>query len=227
MTNVTKIAGVLEVEIYVQSNISHEIVQDMFTRAIAAAVEIPVEFVTSLTASEIQHTSGAQRRLQDNVTNQTSAMDNHTKIYEVAYEVIVPSYMNASEVIEKANRIADPNSTASKLFRQVLLSTNGVVGVGKITSKVSAYIVETTTMAPSPQETKDQKRWVSILIGAIAVIFGLSCLVTTCILVRRKMAAAEATKASAPQGAKGDIENGGNLVPEGILIDLPQNVGHA
>merc|ERR1712178_428580 len=86
MTNVTKIAGVLEVEIYVQNNISHEIVQDMFIRAIAAAVEIPIELVTSLIASEIQHTSGAQRRLQDNVTNQTSAMNNHTKMYKVAYE---------------------------------------------------------------------------------------------------------------------------------------------
>merc|ERR1711988_1823145 len=132
------------------------------------------------TATDIQKVSGSQRRLQDNATNLTnsSSQDNVTKLYEVAYEIIVPDSMNASEIMEKADKIAEPGSAESQLFREVLLSTTGVVGVGKIVSKVPAYVVEeTTTQAPAAEE-EDGTSWVSVLIGAIAFILGVSCLVT-------------------------------------------------
>jgi len=188
---------VLEVEVYVQGSISQEVVEDMFTRAIAAAVDVPMELVVSLIATEVQKGPGSQRRLSDNMANETSHQDNKTKFYEVAYEIMVPGNVNVNEVMEKADRIAEPGSAESLLFRQVLMSTNGVVGVGKIVSKVPAYTVEeATTAAPSED---DEKRWVSVLIGAIAFILGISCLVTTFILVRRKMAAGEASKSSAHQ----------------------------
>jgi len=201
-TNANRVAGVFEVELFVQGNISKEAVENMFTRAIAAALEVHVRFVVSLVASEITGTSGSQRRLQHNEANQTGFRDNQTRLYDVAYEVIVPDNMNVSEVIEKANRIAEPGSAESQLFRQVVLSTNGVIGVGKIVSKVPAYEkLPEHTVPPSTEEEgdDDETSWVSVLIGACACILGVSCLVTTFVLVRRRMVSAGATKAPAMQ----------------------------
>merc|ERR1719502_37272 len=162
MTNVTIVAGVLEVELYIRGNISQDALQDMFSGALAAAVEIPLEFIVKLNVSESEQASGMKRRLQENQTNQTNSQDNQTKVYDVAYEIIVPDYMNASRIIEKANRIAEPGSNESQLFRQVLLETDGVVGVGRIVSKVSAYKVgdEVTSVAPeTPSQDDDDEIW--------------------------------------------------------------------
>jgi hypothetical protein len=199
MTNVTRVAGVFEVEIYVEGNISKEAVQDMFTRAIAAALEVPVQLVASLTASEIDQSSGSQRRLQVNVTNQTSFHNNQTKLYEVAYEIVVPEHMDVNEIIEKANRIAEQGSAESQLFRQVLLSTDGVVGVGKIVSKVPAYKKLPVHTAPPSTSEDEDRSWVSVLIGIGAFILVISCLVTAFVLVRRRTASIGASKASANQ----------------------------
>merc|ERR1712196_120291 len=109
--------------------------------ALAAAVEIPLEFIVKLNVSESKQASGINRRLQENQTNQTNSHDNQTKVYDVAYEIMVPDYMDADEVIGKANRIAEHGSNESQLFRQILLETAGMVGVGMIVSKVSAYKV--------------------------------------------------------------------------------------
>lgn len=195
----TRVAGVFEVEIYVEGNISKEVVEDMFTRAIAAALEVPVQLVVSLTASEVHQSSGLQRRLQDNVTNQTSFHPNQTKLYEVAYEIVVPDYMDASEVIEKANQIAEPGSAESQLFRQVLMSTDGVVGVGKIVSKVPAYKkIPAHSVPPSTPEEKDRS-WMSVLIGVSVFVLLALGLCLCFILVRRRMASNEASKTPAHQ----------------------------
>jgi hypothetical protein len=203
MTNVTRVAGVFEVEIYVEGNISKDAVQDMFARAIAAALEVPVELVVSLTASEVEQNSGSERRLQDNLTNQTSLRNNQTRLYEVAYEIVVPGSMDTNEIIEKVNKIAESDSAESQLFRQVLLSTNGIIGVGKIVSKVPAYQkLPVQDAPPATEEEEDETNWVSVLIGALAFILGISCLVTTFVLIKRKMVSAQeaaATKAAVNQ----------------------------
>merc|ERR1712100_878720 len=58
MTNVTIVAGVLEVELYLRGNISQDALQDMFSRALATAVEVPLEFIVKLDVSESEQASG-------------------------------------------------------------------------------------------------------------------------------------------------------------------------
>jgi len=226
MTNVTTVAGVLEVELFLRGNISQEVVQDMFTRALAAAVEIPQEFVIKLTASEITQASGLQRRLQETGTNATSSQDNQTKVYEVAYEIIVPEYMDADEIIEKANRIAEPGSKESQMFRQVLLETEGVIGVGKIIAKVPAYKAteEITTATPStPADEDDNEIWKPLLIGLSIAVVVVVCLVSSAVVIKRKVLASEAgNQLNANVKASGDVEAGwGNLVNDKVEADEP------
>merc|ERR1719160_202499 len=133
-----KIAGVLEVEIDVEYKLEQEVVEDMFKRALAASLDVPLINVLKTTAT-LLGTSPALRRLQSLNTTR----------YEVSYEVMVPSYMDVDAVIEKANRIAEPGSAESNLFRQVLTDTDGVAQVRQIVAKVPAGKVEITT--PSPE----------------------------------------------------------------------------
>merc|ERR1712118_159420 len=106
----------------------------MFKRAIAAAVGLPVEFVVKLEVSEINRSSeinvslsGINDTAQANPSSGTRRLAAiQTKWYEVAYEVIVPSYMDADAIVEKANRIAVLGSEESNLFRDVLMATEGV-----------------------------------------------------------------------------------------------------
>lgn len=200
----------------------------MFTRALGAAVNVSVELVASLTASEIKQFS-SQRRLQDNMTNLTnvSLESNQTKLYEVAYELLVPDYMDVDEIIEKINRIAEPGSAESQLFRQVLISTDGILAVGKIVSKVPAYKVdEVIEETPDSEEDEDDddKSWVAPFVGALCAVILVACMVIICIVVWKKMASAEASTA---QAAKNDVESGLGLVPEGVVVEVQQDVGRA
>jgi len=205
MTNVTIVAGVLEVELYLRGNVSQETLQGMFTGALAAAVEIPLEFIVKLNVSESKQASGIKRRLQENQTNQTNSHDNQTKVYDVAYEIMVPDYMDADDIVEKANRIAEPGSNESRLFRQTLLETDGVVGVGKIVSKVSAYKVgdRLTSVAPNTpsQEDDDDEIWKVLVISLSTAFVVVACLAYSAILIKRKYDA-----------KSGDIEDGLDLV---------------
>lgn len=223
----------MEVELYLQGNISQEAVQDMFTRALAVAVGVPLEFVVKLTASEINEASDPRRRLTDNQTNQanqtnqTDLQDNQTKVYAVAYEIIVPEYMDADEIIDKANRIAEPGSAESQLFRQVLLETDGVVGVGKIVAKVSAYKVgdQATTVAPNEDEDDDEI-WKPLLIGLSVAFVVIACLVFSAILIKIKMFPGETGNSYIPYSINahggpisGDVEDG-RL--EKVVRDVPR-----
>lgn len=225
MTNVTIVAGVLEVELYLRGNISQEILQGMFKRALAAAVEIPLEFIVKLDVSESKQALGIKRRLQENQTNQTTSHDNYTKVYDVAYEIIVPDYMDADKIIEKANRIAEPGSDESQLFRQVLLETDGVVGVGSIVSKVSAYKVgdKVTSVAPTspPEEDDDDEIWKVWVIGLSIAFVVVVILASSVILIKRKVFPVETGN---PDNAKaGDIENARlELVNEKVVTDEPR-----
>merc|ERR1719198_2849641 len=102
----------------------------MFMRAIAAAVNVSVKLVVRLEVSEINgsvevNSSGLRRLLSV-----------QTKWYEVAYEVEVPSDMDADAIVLKANRIAEASSAESLFFREVLMATEGVEKVGQIVSTI-------------------------------------------------------------------------------------------
>jgi hypothetical protein len=201
MTNATIVAGTLEVEIDVRGNLSQQVLQDMFQRAIASAVEVLPDFVMKVEVTEIEQGSGS-RRLQSI----------ETKRYEVAYQVVVASHMDPNDVVEKANRIAVPGTAESQLFRDALMATDGVERVGKIAAKIAAYKVgdEASTLPPSTpkNQAKDEKPWKSLAIGAIAIVLGLSCLaITSAILIKRKFASSELGE-SAPSGSEADIEHG-------------------
>merc|ERR1712192_61598 len=108
--------------------------------------------------------------------------------------------------IEMINRISEPGSAESQLFRQVLISTDGVVGVGKIVSKVPAYKVdEVIEETPDSEEDDDANSWVAPFVGALCAVILVACMVATCILVRKCMVSAEASTA---QVAKNDVESG-------------------
>jgi len=180
----TTVAGVLEVDVDVRGEISKEVVEDMFKRAIAAAVGVPVASVVKLQALEITPESGNLRRLQ---TVQT-------KRYQVTYAVLVKTSI-VDTVLEKTNRIAMPDTAESQLFRDTLTATDGVEEVRKIVAKTVPYKVDAdvSTLAPNtPQnEDKDKNSWKPIVIGAVAILLGVSCLVTSAFLLKKKMTSTE------------------------------------
>lgn len=213
MTNMTRIAGALQVELDVSGNLSLMVIEDMFKRAIAAAVGLPDEFVAKVEVSEIN------RSVQDNVsmpeTNDTLQKNSssgtrrlqaiQTKWFEVYYEVDVPSNMDADTIIERADRIAVPGSEESQLFRDILMSTDGVERVGEIISTVSAYEIGATTTAPSKsQDSKeDESSWKAIVIGLSVAFIIVICLGLSAVLIKRKMVM------DGTNGEPGaDIENG-------------------
>merc|ERR1719399_950778 len=102
----TKVGGTMEVEIEVEGTLDQGVVEDMFTRAIASALNISTAHVLKLTASEIGKGSGSRR-----------LASTQTVWYEVSYEVMVPSSMDPDAVVAKANRIAVPGSAESMAFR--------------------------------------------------------------------------------------------------------------
>merc|ERR1711907_3449 len=118
-----------------------------------------------------------------------------TKWYEVAYEVEVPSDTDADAVVSKANRIALTDSAESTQFREVLMATEGVVQVGEIVSTVPASKVGETTLGPDPQPSEeDDRSWKAVIIGAVAVLLGLTCLVVSAIFIKRKMSPSDGSK---------------------------------
>jgi len=187
-TIVTTVAGTLEVEVDVRGMISQELLVDMFKRGIASAIEVPVEFVVKLEMIEIAQGSRL-RRLQSV----------HTKRYDIAYEVVVPSDMDVDVVLAKANRIAVPDASESHLFRDVLMSTIFVEQVGTIASKIPAFKVgnQASTTAPSTpkDKDKDEMSWKPLLIGAITILLGVSCLVMSAVLISKKMPSTDAGRA--------------------------------
>jgi hypothetical protein len=198
------------VELDVRGNLSKIVVEDMFKRAIAAAVELPVEFVVKLEFSEINRSTQEKLSLSEtNATLQTNLSSGvrrlqaiQTKWFEVSYEVIVPRHMDANAIVEKVNRIADPDSEESKMFRDVLMSTEGVERVGEIIATVPASKMVATTAAPSNSK-EDESSWKAIVIGLSVAFVTVVCLGLSAVLIKRKMVM-DGTNAS--PGA--DVENG-------------------
>lgn len=189
MSTTIKVVGTIQVDMDVQGTLAPEVVKPMFKRGIADAVGIPIVYVEKLVASEIQQGSGL-RRLQPI----------QTKRYEVSYEIRVPSSMDADLVVEKANRIAEPDTAEAQLFRQVLTATPGVAQVRQIVLKIPARKIEdeTTSVDPHTQanQDKDNKSWKGLVIGGIAIFMAVLCCITSAVLIRRKMAAASSKESS-------------------------------
>jgi len=113
-----------------------------------------------------------------------------TKRYDVAYEVIVPSGMDADALVALMNLIAVPGSSASQAFRQVLTSTDGIAQVGKIVVKIPARKFEenaTTPPGSKPESLEEENSWTALVVGAVAIFMALFCGTTTALLLRRKM----------------------------------------
>jgi hypothetical protein len=173
------VAGTLEVEIVFEAAAVHSVIVDIFKKAIANVLEVPLVNVAKVIASEIETRPGL-RRLQ-------SAQ---TKHYDVAYEVIVPSSMDADALVGKMNRIAVPGSSESQGFRQVLTSADALAQVGVIVAKIIARKFEENATAPlgsKPEELEEEKSWTSLVVGSIAVFMALLCGTTTVLLLKRKL----------------------------------------
>lgn len=150
----------------------------MFRRGIANALNISIDHVVKLTASEIQQGSRL-RRLQSL----------QTKRYEVSYEVSLPSSTDLDVLVAKLNRIAKSGTMESQVFRQVLTDTEGVAKVGQIVSKIAAHTVDDKIATTSPvDDGKDEKKsWVAIVIGSIVIAVAAGCVGTGAVMIKRKM----------------------------------------
>jgi hypothetical protein len=201
LSNATKVAGVLEVELDVKSDISHQVVQHMFKKAIAAAVDLPIELVTAeLTLNTAKNISlsevnGSSELAQSSGARRLQAFQ--TRWYEIAYELVIPADMNVDAIVEKANRIAVPGSEESKLFRNIIMATESVHRVGEITSKVPASKIGASTAAPSSPAAEDDSNnntWKSVAIGLSVAFVVIACLIVSAVLYKRKVASSGAER---------------------------------
>merc|ERR1711990_793937 len=174
----SNIAGTFEVVLDVQRQLSQEIVEDMFKRAIAESLEVPLANVVELVASEI--VQGARR---------LSAV--LIKRYTVSYEVVVPSTMSVDALIEKANRIASAGSVESQVFRQVLTATDGVEQVSQVVVKVPAQVgrieeIIAMSVDKTPTQTDEGRDWTALIIGGIAIVLAVTCLASSVVFLMRR-----------------------------------------
>jgi len=176
----------MEVEIYVQGEISQDALERMFQRALANSLDVPIHHIVTLFVRLSSRGSGpGLRRLQSLLARQ----------YEIAYEVIVPSSEDPNLVMEKANRIAVAGSAESQVFRQELIATDGVEQVRQVVMKVSPYVLDDKTRTPPPSSQfvvafndDDSSSWRSVAFGLIAVVSCL-CLVPGIVWIRRMILA--------------------------------------
>merc|ERR1719380_124930 len=160
-----RIAGTLEVVLDVHGELTQEIGEDVFKRAIAGSLEVPLANVVKLSVSETVH--GARR---------LSAV--MTKNCTVAYEVIVPSSMVIDGLIERANRIA----VSGSVFRQVLIATDGVQQVRQISEKVPAH----KSVDEIPSQTEADKNWKAWSLIAGSICWIILCLASIALLIRNR-----------------------------------------
>jgi hypothetical protein len=182
----SNIAGAFEVVLEVQGQLTQEIIEEMFKRAIAESLEVPLANVVELVASEI--VQGARR---------LSAVQ--AKRYTVSYEVVVPSTMSVDALIEKANRIAGAGSVESQVFRQVLTATDGVEQVSQVVIKIPAQVgqieeIMAMSVDKTPTQTDEGKNWTALIIGGIAIVLAVTCLASSAVfLMRRRNADSKST----------------------------------
>jgi len=196
----------MEVEIETIGTLEQQVVEAMFKRAIAAAVGLTTKHVAKLLATELVPTTTAKQATTTKKATSTnkattttkkatstkeaagpnvrrlrflsSGPDAKTTRYEVSYEVLVPSSMDPDVIVAKANRIAEPGSAESQLFRGELTATPGVVSVGEVAVTKPASKVEDETPTKAPKEEKDDASSKGLVIGLVIGAIAILCLLT-------------------------------------------------
>jgi len=208
----------MEVEIEAQDNVTLEVLEKVFKRGIADALNVFIENVVKLTVVEIGQGSGS-RRLQSTKMKQ----------YEVSYEVIPPRTMDPSVVVNKANRITEASTAETQVFRQVLLALGGVATVNQVVPKVVAYQFEEELTTPAPstgvETNKSEASGMSAGLIVLIVLSVLLCLVLVIVgvvVIKLKMEAVKRNGAPRKDTRQGDLEAGNATVvrePSGTLLD--------
>jgi len=214
----------MEVEIDVQDNVTQEVLEEVFKRGIAEALNVSIENVVKLTVVEIVKGSGS-RRLQSTMV----------KRYEVSYEVIPPSSMDPAVVVAKANLITEASSAETQVFRQVLMAQDGIAQVQQVVPKVVAYKFEEEITTPAPtadvgpnHDTSGMSAGLIVLI-VLLVLLCLVSLAVSVIVIMRKMRPEKQYGMPLKVLRQGDLETGiretGNATvvrePSHTLLDAP------
>jgi len=128
----------------------------MFQKAIADSLGISPNDVVKLVVVAIQQGSDSGRRLRGS----------EAKKYLVSYEILPPSSLDPDEVVSRANRIAEANSTESQVFKQVL-STEYGAQAREIVSKQPVRKFEDEVVIADPEAplaNQDETSGVSVTI---------------------------------------------------------------
>jgi len=206
----------MEVEIDVQDNVTQEVLEEVFKRGIADALNVSIENVVKLTVVEIGQGSAGSRRLQSYMLKQ----------YEVSYEVIPPSSVDPAVVVAKANLITEASTAETQVFRQVLLAQSGIGQVNQVVPKVVAYTFEEeiTTPAPSAPNQKDTSGMSAgvIVLIVLLVLFCFVLIAVGVVAMMRKMRAEKGHGMPMKDMRQGDLEAGNATVvrePSHTLLD--------
>jgi len=213
-TTQVKVAGTMEVEMDVQDDVTQELLEETFKKGIANVLNISVEHVVKLIVSEIGQNSGS-RRLQSV----------RTKKYEVSYEVIPPSSMDPQALTNKASRITDASTSESQVFRQILLSQDGVSQISQVVPKIAAYIFEEEipTIVPGTEpESSGMSAGIVVLIILLVILFVMLA-IASAFWIRRRMAWRSDMNIRAVQYKQRDVETGADTTivrePSHTLLD--------
>jgi len=192
-------------KVEVTCDCSQETLEQLFRKALANALDVPLKQVVKLLVSEIGSGKGL-RRLQPARTRQ----------YEIAYEVVVPSSMDPDLVVGKANRITVAGSAESQVFRQELMATDCLSKVHQVVMKIPAHIVKDETITASPNVQADQDNdttTASWLFAILMVVLGclVACIYHNRILLQRMMAIGGKDEGQASKSLGGEAD-GVNLI---------------
>jgi len=183
VSNVTKIAGSLEIEFSVERTPSHATLKEILRKGLANALNVSVNNVVRIVVSEI-------------VTPQTLRTNGPRLLqsvlvvgYEVSYEVLPPASMDVDAIVSRANRITTEDTAEAHNFRTALTEESVVVEIRQIVPKIVARkfvdeivnsppqeeILEQTPPTAKQQESSDSVRLVLLVICPIILLILMAC----------------------------------------------------
>merc|ERR1719263_98899 len=133
--------------------------------------------------------------------------------------------MDPQVVMNKANRITDASTPESQVFRQVLLSLDGVLQINQVVPKLAAYIFEeevTNTVPSTEPESSGMSAGIVVLIVFLVILFVIVA-IAGAFWIRRRMALRGHMNIRAVQYAQRDVEAGADASivrrPSHTLLD--------